>query len=172
MLFTSYKALYRAAEMLKGGAFEILVQGDMPKRELLMQFQKTDRCVLLGTQSFWEGVDVRGQQLRCVIIDKLPFLSPGDPLVQARSQVIQEAGENPFMVYQVPQAILNLKQGVGRLIRGEQDYGVVALMDPRITSKAYGKMFVKSLPAMTVTQHESDVTDFLEMIKSYEATCD
>lgn len=172
MLFTSYKALYRAAEMLKGGAFEILVQGDMPKRELLMQFQKTDRCVLLGTQSFWEGVDVRGQQLRCVIIDKLPFLSPGDPLVQARSQVIQEAGENPFMVYQVPQAILNLKQGVGRLIRGEQDYGVVALMDPRITSKAYGKAFVKSLPAMTVTQDESDVIDFLEMIKSYEATCD
>jgi len=169
MLFTSYKALYRAAEILKECAFEILVQGDRPKRELLTQFQKTDRCVLLGTQSFWEGVDVRGQQLRCVIIDKLPFLSPADPLVQARSQVIQEAGENPFMVYQVPQAILNLKQGVGRLIRGEQDYGVVAIMDPRITSKAYGKAFIKSLPAMTITQHEDEAVDFLETIKNYEA---
>lgn len=169
MLFTSYKALYRAAEILKGGAFEILAQGDKPKRELLMQFQKTDHCVLLGTQSFWEGVDVRGQRLRCVIIDKLPFMSPGDPLVQARSQVIQEAGENPFMVYQVPQAILNLKQGVGRLIRGEQDYGVVAIMDPRVTSKAYGKSFIKSLPAMTITQHEHEAVNFLETIKNYEA---
>jgi ATP-dependent DNA helicase DinG len=89
--------------------------------------------------------------------------------VQARSQVIQEAGENPFMVYQVPQAILNLKQGVGRLIRGEQDYGVVAIMDPRITSKAYGKAFIKSLPAMTITQHEDEAVDFLETIKNYEA---
>lgn len=172
MLFTSYKALYRAAEILKDSSFNILVQGDMPKRELLTQFNKTDNCVLLGTQSFWEGVDVRGQRLRVVIIDKLPFMSPGDPMVQARSRVIEQAGENPFMTYQVPQAILNLKQGVGRLIRGEQDYGVVALMDPRLTSKAYGKSFLKSLPPMTVTQEESEILNFLYSIKRYEITRD
>ncbi|OUV63437.1 MAG: hypothetical protein CBC79_01850 [Gammaproteobacteria bacterium TMED119] len=170
MLFTSYKALYRAADLLRDSAFNILVQGDMPKRELLAQFNTTDNCVLLGTQSFWEGVDVRGQRLRVVIIDKLPFMSPGDPIVQARSRVIQEAGDNPFMVYQVPQAILNLKQGVGRLIRGEQDYGVVALMDPRLTTKAYGKSFLKSLPPMTVCQHEREVVAFLNSIEHYEIT--
>ncbi len=172
MLFTSYKALYRAADLLRDSAFNILVQGDMPKRELLTQFNTTDNCVLLGTQSFWEGVDVRGQRLRVVIIDKLPFMSPGDPIVQARSRVIQEAGDNPFMVYQVPQAILNLKQGVGRLIRGEQDYGVVALMDPRVTTKAYGQSFLKSLPPMTICQQESAVLAFLSSIENYEITCD
>ncbi len=172
MLFTSYKALYRAADLLKDSTFNILIQGDMPKRELLTQFNKTENCVLLGTQSFWEGVDVRGQRLRVVIIDKLPFMSPGDPMVQARSRVIQEAGENPFMSYQVPQAILNLKQGVGRLIRGEQDYGVVALMDPRLTTKAYGKSFLKSLPPMTICQHQSEVLEFLDSIENYEITRD
>ncbi len=170
MLFTSHKALNQAAELMKDSAFTILVQGTSAKRELLKQFQETKNCVLLGTQSFWEGVDVKGQSLRLVIIDKLPFASPADPLVRARSKALEEAGENPFMVYQIPQAILNLKQGVGRLIRGEQDCGVVVLMDPRLKSKAYGKSFLKSLPPMTISEDESQIKQFLEIIHDSETT--
>ncbi len=168
MLFTSHKALNQAADLLKDSAFNVLVQGAAAKRELLKQFQESGNCVLLGTQSFWEGVDVKGQSLRLVIIDKLPFASPADPLVRARSKALEEAGENPFMFYQIPQAILNLKQGVGRLIRGEQDCGVVVLMDPRIKSKAYGKSFLKSLPPMTICQDELQVKQFLEIIHDSE----
>ncbi|MEM8843439.1 MAG: ATP-dependent DNA helicase [Pseudomonadota bacterium] len=171
MLFTSHRALNCAASLMKDEAFNVLVQGDAAKRELLKQFQSTENCVLLGTQSFWEGVDVKGHRLRLVIIDKLPFMSPGDPLVQARSRLLQEAGENPFMIYQIPQAILNLKQGVGRLIRGEQDRGVVVLMDPRIKTKAYGKSFLKSLPAMTISEDELQIISFLHGIKKHEITC-
>ncbi len=168
ILFTSHKALNQAADLFKTSRFNILVQGDAAKRELLKQFQETKNSVLLGTQSFWEGVDVKGKNLRLVIIDKLPFASPTDPIVRARSKALEEAGENPFMTYQIPQAILNLKQGVGRLIRGEQDCGVVVLMDPRIKSKAYGKSFLKSLPPMTVTEDESQVIQFLEIIHDSE----
>ena len=168
MLFTSHKALNQAAELMKDSAFTILVQGSAAKRELLKQFQEAKNCVLLGTQSFWEGVDVKGQGLRLVIIDKLPFASPADPLVRARSKAIEEAGENPFMAYQIPQAILNLKQGVGRLIRGEQDCGVVVLMDPRLKSKAYGKSFLKSLPPMTISEDEIQVKQFLDIIHDSE----
>ena len=171
ILFTSHKALELAATLMKDKSFNILVQGDAAKRELLKQFQKTNNCILLGTQSFWEGVDVKGNRLRLVIIDKLPFMSPGDPLVQARSRLIQEAGENPFMVYQIPQAILNLKQGVGRLIRGESDRGVVAIMDPRIKTKVYGKSFLKSLPPMTICEDESTVINFLKDIDEHETAC-
>lgn len=170
MLFTSHKALNQAAELMKDSAFTILVQGAAAKRELLKQFQASKNCVLLGTQSFWEGVDVKGQGLRLVIIDKLPFASPADPLVRARSKALEEAGENPFMVYQIPQAILNLKQGVGRLIRGEQDCGVVVLMDPRVKSKAYGKSFLKSLPPMTISEDEIQIKQFLEIIHDSETT--
>jgi ATP-dependent DNA helicase DinG len=168
MLFTSHKALNQAADLLKDSSFNILVQGAAAKRELLKQFQETKNCVLLGTQSFWEGVDVKGQDLRLVIIDKLPFVSPADPLVRARSKALEEAGENPFMTYQIPQAILNLKQGVGRLIRGEQDCGVVVLMDPRLKSKAYGKSFLKSLPPMTISEDELQIKQFLEIIHDSE----
>jgi ATP-dependent DNA helicase DinG len=168
MLFTSHKALNQAAGLMKDSAFTVLVQGAAAKRELLKQFQETKNCVLLGTQSFWEGVDVKGQGLRLVIIDKLPFVSPADPLVRARSKALEEAGENPFMVYQIPQAILNLKQGVGRLIRGEQDCGVVVLMDPRLKSKAYGKSFLKSLPPMTISEDELQIKQFLEIIHDSE----
>tara|TARA_R110002049_G_scaffold252263_1_gene426821 strand:- start:132759 stop:134687 length:1929 start_codon:yes stop_codon:yes gene_type:complete len=170
MLFTSHKALNHAADLLKNSAFNILVQGAAAKRELLKQFQETANCVLLGTQSFWEGVDVKGQGLRLVIIDKLPFVSPADPLVRARSKALEEAGENPFMVYQIPQAILNLKQGVGRLIRGEQDCGVVVLMDPRLKSKAYGKSFLKSLPPMTISEDEMQIKQFLDIIHDSETS--
>jgi ATP-dependent DNA helicase DinG len=168
ILFTSHKALNHAADILKNSQFNILVQGAAAKRELLKQFQQTDNCVLLGTQSFWEGVDVKGQNLRLVIIDKLPFVSPADPLVRARSKALEEAGENPFIYYQIPQAILNLKQGVGRLIRGEQDCGVVVLMDPRLKSKNYGKSFLKSLPPMTISEDERHVKQFLQVIHDSE----
>ncbi len=168
VLFTSHKALNRAAELMKNSAFNVLVQGSSAKRELLKQFQETKNCVLLGTQSFWEGVDVKGHRLRLVIIDKLPFISPADPIVQAKSKAMEEAGENPFLFYQIPQAILNLKQGVGRLIRGENDRGVVVLMDPRIKTKNYGKSFIKSLPPMTVTESESNILNFLSEIHESE----
>jgi len=172
MLFTSHKALNHAAELLNNSEFNILVQGAAAKRELLKQFQQTENCVLLGTQSFWEGVDVKGQNLRLVIIDKLPFVSPADPLVQARSKALEEAGENPFIYYQIPQAILNLKQGVGRLIRGEQDCGVVVLMDPRLKSKNYGKSFIKSLPPMTISEDQDHIVQFLQVIHDSETISD
>ena len=168
MLFTSHKALNTAARLLKDSRFNILVQGAAAKRELLKQFHSAANSVLLGTQSFWQGVDVKGQRLRLVIIDKLPFASPADPLLQARSRLLEEAGENPFMVYQIPQAILNLKQGVGRLIRGEYDQGGVVLMDPRIKSKSYGPSFLNSLPPMTLTDNEAAVIAFLQTINDHE----
>ena len=164
MLFTSHKALGTAADLLKDSRFNILVQGAAAKRELLKQFHRTEDSVLLGTQSFWQGVDVRGRRLRLVIIDKLPFASPADPMLQARCRLLAEDGRNPFMVYQIPQAVLNLKQGVGRLIRGEHDKGVVVLMDPRITSKSYGRSFLTSLPPMTLTGNEAEITAFLHTI--------
>ena len=172
ILFTSHKALNHAAELMRDSEFNVLVQGSSAKRELLKQFQQTDNCVLLGTQSFWEGVDVKGQSLRLVIIDKLPFVSPSDPLVRARSKALEEAGENPFVYYQIPQAILNLKQGVGRLIRGEHDCGVVVLMDPRIQSKGYGKSFLKSLPPMTISYDEQHIKQFLQIIHDSETISD
>lgn len=170
-LFTSHRALNRAAKLLQGNSsFSLLVQGAAAKRELLKSFRENDNCVLLGTQSFWEGVDVKGQQLRLVIIDKLPFASPADPVLQAKMRALEEAGEKPFMSYQVPQAILSLKQGVGRLIRDEQDRGVVALMDPRVKTKAYGKSFIKSLPPMSISEDEQAIVAFLEEIQAYENT--
>ena len=171
VLFTSHKALNRAAELMRDSSFNVLVQGSSAKRELLKQFQQTKNCVLLGTQSFWEGVDVKGHRLRLVIIDKLPFVSPADPIVRARSKALEEAGENPFVFYQIPQAILNLKQGVGRLIRGEKDRGVVVLMDPRIKAKNYGKSFIKSLPPMTISESEDSILKFLSEINDSEVAC-
>lgn len=173
LLFTSHRALNHAAAIFKKNKdFHVLVQGMAAKRELLKKFQKTENCVLLGTQSFWEGVDVKGQRLRLVIIDKLPFASPADPLLQARSRAIEEAGENPFMTYQVPLAILSLKQGVGRLIRGEHDRGVVVLMDPRIKTKPYGKTFIKSLPPMKICLDQAEIIPFLEDIHAHETIRD
>lgn len=171
ILFTSHRALNRAAKLLKNNAsFTLLVQGSAAKRELLKSFREGENCVLLGTQSFWEGVDVKGQQLRLVIIDKLPFASPADPVLQAKMRALEEAGEKPFMSYQVPQAILSLKQGVGRLIRDEQDRGVVVLMDPRVKTKSYGRSFIKSLPPMKICQDEREIVDFLQEIQSDENT--
>ena len=148
----------------------MLVQGDSPRRELLSLFAKTDHAVLLGTSSFWEGVDIRGGALSCVVIDKLPFAAPDDPVLSGRLQALRQTGENPFMKYQLPQAVISLKQGVGRLIRDEEDYGVVVLCDPRILSKPYGKTFIKSLPNMLQTSSLDDAINFLELRESeYEA---
>jgi ATP-dependent DNA helicase DinG len=153
MLFTSYRALYEAAELLKEQIeFPLLVQGESSQRELIQQFRELGNAVLLGTASFWEGVDVRGEALSCVIIDKLPFTAPNDPVTEARIEAIKQRGGNPFNEYQIPQAVITLKQGVGRLIRDSQDKGVLMLGDTRLRTRSYGKTFLDSLPRMPRTQ--------------------
>ena len=153
MLFTSHRALKQAAELLQGKIdYPMLVQGEYPRNELLRRFREQGDAVLLGTGSFWEGVDVRGEALSCVIIDKLPFAAPDDPVLQARGDALRARGGNPFMEQQVPQAVITLKQGVGRLIRDYSDRGVMMLCDPRLISKPYGKVFLNSLPPMLRTR--------------------
>ncbi|MCY4642884.1 MAG: ATP-dependent DNA helicase [Gammaproteobacteria bacterium] len=173
LLFSSHRALRAAAGILRGNNhFNFLVQGEAPRRELLDRFVKTEHAVLLGTSSFWEGVDIRGRALSCVVIDKLPFAAPDDPVLAGRLQAMRRHGENPFMLYQLPQAVLALKQGVGRLIRDEDDYGVVTICDPRLTAKPYGKSFIQSLPDMPRTSSLDEVIDFLQQHDSrHEAPC-
>jgi len=161
LLFTSYRAMNEAARLLEGNIdFPILLQGQMPKRELIEAFQSVGNSVLLGTSSFWEGVDVRGEALSLVVIDKLPFGSPGDPVMGARIEHMKQAGGNPFFEYQIPQAAIALKQGVGRLIRDVTDRGVLVLCDPRIRSRHYGEVFITSLPPMPITRDIDEVQDF------------
>jgi len=163
ILFTSHRALNEAAKLLREhNQWTILAQGEAPKARLLNEFREHGNAVLLGAASFWEGVDVRGGALSLVIIDKLPFASPGDPVMQARLDVMQQAGLNPFMDYQLPNAVIALKQGVGRLIRDFTDRGVMAIFDPRIRTRAYGKVFINSLPSLPVTQDLTDVVAFFE----------
>jgi len=165
MLFTSHRALNEAAELLRGTlAFPLLVQGEMPRRRLLETFRELGNAVLLGTASFWEGVDVKGPALSVVIIDKLPFASPGDPVLKARLELMQNEGRNPFMEYQLPQAVIALKQGVGRLIRDATDKGVMMICDPRLISKPYGRVFRASLPPMRPTRDLAEVQHFLQKI--------
>jgi ATP-dependent DNA helicase DinG len=161
ILFTSYRALNIAAGLLADNIdFPLLVQGSAPKQELLQQFHEHGDAVLLGTASFWEGVDVRGDALSCVIIDKLPFAAPDDPVLRARGRALEHQGRNAFMEYQVPQAVIALKQGAGRLIRDVSDRGVLMLCDPRLLNKGYGKIFLSSLPQMPVTRSVEDVERF------------
>ena len=141
--------------------YPILVQGDLPRSALLTKFKKTPNAVLFATSSFWEGVDVMGRQLSCVIVDKLPFAFPGDPLTSARIDFIESSSANAFETYQVPMAVLSLKQGLGRLIRSTTDRGVVALLDSRITNKAYGQRFLASLPPYRLTHDREEVVRFL-----------
>lgn len=160
-LFTSHRALRQAAEAIAGMLdYPLLVQGSAPRTELLEQFRAAGDAVLLGTGSFWEGVDVRGEALSCVIIDKLPFASPDDPILRARCQALEQAGRNPFLEYQLPAAVIALKQGVGRLIRDERDRGVLVLCDPRLLTKGYGKAFLASLPPIPMTRDLGDVERF------------
>lgn len=161
LLFTSYRALHEAARLLEGRIdYPILIQGQMPKRELIEAFQSVGNAILLGTSSFWEGVDVRGEALSLVVIDKIPFGSPGDPVMGARIDHMKQAGGNPFYEYQIPQAAIALKQGVGRLIRDVTDSGVLVLCDPRIRSRNYGEVFITSLPPMPITRDINEVQDF------------
>ncbi len=163
VLFTSYYAMNQARDYLKQMLpYELLVQGDLPKHQLLDKFRQTDHAILLGTSSFWEGVDVRGKGLSCVVIDKLPFAPPGDPVMQARIDAIKRSGGHAFMDFQIPQAVITLKQGVGRLIRDVNDYGVVMIGDPRIKQKSYGRLFLNSLPAMPITSEVKDIESFYQ----------
>ena len=147
VLFTSYAQMRDIYQRLLGETeFPLLLQGDAPKTALLEEFRATPNCVLFATSSFWQGVDVQGEQLSCVIIDRLPFAVPSDPVVAARVKSIDERGGNAFFEYQVPSAVITLKQGFGRLIRSLHDRGLVALLDNRILKKAYGRAFVESLP--------------------------
>ena len=164
LLFTSHRALQQAAEWLDGRTdFLLLVQGDAPKAELLERFVRDGHAVLLGTASFWEGVDVRGEALSLVVIDKLPFAAPGDPVLQARLDALRQRGGNPFMQYQVPQAAIALKQGAGRLIRDPTDRGVLVVCDPRLLrrDKPYGKVFLDALPPFARTREPAEVLAFL-----------
>ena len=171
LLFTSYRAMNEANDFLKQRLdYQIFVQGQKPKHQLLSAFKEAGQAVLLGTSSFWEGVDVRGDALTCVMIDKLPFASPGDPVLQARMDQIRNNGGNPFMDFQLPTAVISLKQGAGRLIRDLKDYGVLVIGDPRILSKRYGKTFIKSLPEMPVTQSIQAVEGFYQKIRQQDET--
>lgn len=163
-LFTSHKALQQAAELLDSELdVPLMVQGDKPRDVLLSEFRHHGNAVLLGTSSFWEGVDVRGEALTCVIIDKLPFSSPGDPVLKARIDTMRKQGGNPFMDFQLPSAVITLKQGAGRLIRDVNDRGVLMLCDPRLITKSYGKIFLDSLPTMMKTRNQQKVEGFLRL---------
>lgn len=162
ILFTSYRAMHIVADALAEQLddYPLMVQGSASKASLLEEFRDHGNAVLLGTNSFWEGVDVRGEALSCVIIDKIPFASPGDPVLQARIDALRERGGNPFASIQIPAAVIQLKQGIGRLIRDPKDYGVLVLCDPRLLTKPYGKLFLRSLPAMPITQNIDDIENF------------
>jgi ATP-dependent DNA helicase DinG len=162
LLFTTLRALRRAHERLRGMLpYPLLVQGTGSRSELLARFRSLGNAVLLGAQSFWEGVDVRGEALSVVVIDKLPFAPPDDPVLAARIEAIRARGGNPFTELQLPQAVLSLKQGAGRLIRDEADRGVLMLCDPRLAAKAYGRQILKSLPPMKLTRELAEVRSFL-----------
>ncbi|MGZ8227284.1 MAG: ATP-dependent DNA helicase [Methylococcaceae bacterium] len=162
-LFTSHRALQQAAALLKDKlAYPLLIQGSYPKAQLLDQFKTLGNAVLLGTSSFWEGVDVRGEALSCVIIDKLPFSSPGDPVLKARMDAMTRQGRNPFFEYQLPAAVIALRQGIGRLIRDVTDRGVLMVCDPRLLKRSYGQIFLDSVPAMKRTRDIADVQTFFQ----------
>jgi len=167
ILFTSHRALSQGAALLRScwsreeSPYKLFVQGEAPRERLLKEFREDGNGVLLGTTSFWEGVDVKGEALRLVIIEKLPFASPDDPLVKARIDHLQATGGNAFRDYQLPEAALALKQGVGRLIRSEEDYGTVVICDPRMMGRGYGKVLLAALPAMSPTRDRDEAMRFI-----------
>jgi len=162
VLFTSYRALRFAADWLRSRlSFPILVQGEASQARLLEKFRQLGGAVLLGTSSFWQGVDVRGEALSAVLIDRLPFASPGDPVVQARIDATNRSGGNSFMEFQLPLAVIALRQGVGRLIRGPADRGVLMIGDNRLITKSYGRIFLNSLPPAPLVRELERVEEFL-----------
>ena len=163
VLFTSYATLREVEEIVEAKlGYPLLIQGSAPRSTLLREFRATAHAVLLATSSFWQGVDVAGEALSCVIIDKLPFASPADPITAARIEAVATRGGDPFLEYQVPLAILTLQQGLGRLIRHRRDRGVLAILDPRVQTRGYGRRFVASLPPAPVTHDLSEVERFLD----------
>ena len=164
-LFTSYSQMRAMHDRLSAELpFPLLLQGTAPRHVLLDEFRDTPNAVLFGTSSFWQGVDVQGEQLSCVIIDRLPFAVPSDPVVKARMDAITEAGGNAFFDYQVPAAVITLKQGFGRLVRSLNDRGVLMLLDPRIQRQRYGRIFLDSLPPYRHTQALEDVEAFFSQV--------
>jgi ATP-dependent DNA helicase DinG len=160
-LFTSYQQMRDLHDRLLSELdYPFLLQGTAPRKALLEEFRNTPNAVLFGTSSFWQGVDVQGEALSCVIVDRLPFAVPTDPVVAARMRAIEDSGGSPFFEYQVPSAVITLKQGFGRLIRSLEDRGVLMLLDNRILQKRYGKVFLESLPPYRVTQNIGDVESF------------
>ncbi len=165
LLFTSHRALKEAADLVKRQlSYPCFIQGDAPKLQLIESFRQSQNGLLFGTSSFWEGVDVKGDALSCVIIDKLPFAMPDDPVLKARGALMEQQGKNVFMEHQLPQAVISLRQGVGRLIRDVTDSGVLVICDPRLTTKSYGRIFMKSLPNMTITRKIEDIESFFKNI--------
>jgi ATP-dependent DNA helicase DinG len=168
MLFTSLRAMREAQALLKrvfreqGLDYPLLAQGEGSRSELLERFRRLGNAVLVGSQSFWEGVDVRGPALSLVVIDKLPFAPPDDPVLAARIEQINRQGRNAFMEYQLPQAVITLKQGAGRLIRDASDHGVLMLCDQRLASRSYGRRILDSLPPMRRTRDIDEAVKFLE----------
>jgi ATP-dependent DNA helicase DinG len=161
VLCTSNSSMQALRQMVEPEIpFPVLMQGEGSRTGLLDKFRQTPHSVLFATASFWQGVDVRGEALSCVIIDKLPFAVPTDPVVAARQRQIDDQGGSSFTEYSVPSAIIALKQGLGRLIRSATDRGVLAILDPRLTTKAYGQKFLASLPPSPITRRISEVEDF------------
>ena len=161
VLFTSYAQMNQVYDRLLGQLeYPMLLQGSAPKTALLEEFRLTPHAVLFATSSFWQGVDVQGEQLSCVIIDRLPFAVPNDPIIAARIRAIDADGGNAFFDYQVPSAVITLKQGFGRLIRSLHDRGLLALLDNRILKKQYGKVFINSLPTYSKTTDIRKVEEF------------
>jgi ATP-dependent DNA helicase DinG len=174
VLCTSYRTLSALTEALRGAVpYTLYVQGDAPRGQLLREFREGEDTVLIGTGTFWEGVDVPGASLRCVVIDKLPFASPSDPVTSARIRALRERGVDPFDAYQLPEAVLALRQGVGRLLRRGDDYGVVALLDPRVATRGYGGLFRENLPPMRWTRKRDDVAAFFRRFRgASDAECE
>jgi ATP-dependent DNA helicase DinG len=170
LLFTSLRAMREGHDLLHDALFRrrldfpVLMQGQGSRTELLERFRKLGNAVLIGSQSFWEGVDVRGEALSLVVIDKLPFSAPDDPVLAARIDKLNQEGRNAFLEHQLPQAVITLKQGAGRLIRDENDRGVLMICDPRLYSKSYGRRILQSLPPMRRTRLETDAVAFFDAL--------